>query len=223
MDQLTIRETTLALPHIDEEDLQDVETIVNRFGVVSEFRLVPTADLRSLEVSGHRLTTGRISGLHVEHAKFDNLRVDSVIFADCDIPQATFLGGRWSRTCFVGCKILSGQFSEVTLEDVLFDNCKLDYSAFQGAVTKGPVIFRGCSLGEAWFSGSDLSRAVFDDCRLRETSFDRANVKGADLRGNSLSTVRGTSSLAQVTIWSSQILDLGKALVDELELHVTDE
>jgi uncharacterized protein YjbI with pentapeptide repeats len=82
------------------------------------------------------------------------------------------------------------------------------------------VIFRGCSLEEAWFTGCDLSRVAFDDCRMTATTFERAACRGTDLRGNDLSGIRGIASLHQAVIEPSQAVQLGHALIADLELRL---
>jgi uncharacterized protein YjbI with pentapeptide repeats len=219
MEQLTIRDTRATLPNLDSAELEDVGTLANRAGLLTGFRL-PAAEMRSLEISGQRLATGQVSSLRTARVKAEDLRMDSVDFAGCELSQAAFTRGKWSRVRFTDCKILSGQFTDLTFEDVIFDRCKLGYSAFQAVAAKGPVIFRDCSMEETWFSGCDLSRAAFDGCRMNPASFERTNLKGADLRGNDLSQVRGIPCLARALIEPAQVIQLGHALVDDLELRL---
>jgi uncharacterized protein YjbI with pentapeptide repeats len=85
------------------------------------------------------------------------------------------------------------------------------------------VIFRDCSLDETWFSGCELSKAAFDDCRMNLTSFERTAAKGLDLRGNDLSAIRGIASLKHAVIEPTQTMQLGRALVGDLELNLPDD
>jgi uncharacterized protein YjbI with pentapeptide repeats len=217
--ELTIRATKAALPSLDAADLEDVDTLETSIGVLTGFRLAAIG-LRSLEASGQRLTTGQVTGIRAERVRLDGLRMDSVDFTGCDLSHATFTGGKWSRVRLADCRILGGQFSDLTLENVIFDRCRLDYAALQAVATKGPVIFRDCSLLEASFIGCDLSRAAFDSCRLTVTSFDRTTCNGTDLRGNDLSAIRGITSLRKASIDPAQAIELGQALIAELELRL---
>lgn len=137
--------------------------------------------------------------------------------------RAVITDGKWSRVRFTDCKILSGQFRDLTFESVVFDHCRLDFAVFQGITAKGPVIFRDCSLEEASFTSCDLSRAAFDDCRMIATSFQRSTCKGTDLRGNDLSRICGIPSLAHAVIDPAQVSQLGHALVADLELRLRDD
>jgi uncharacterized protein YjbI with pentapeptide repeats len=190
--------------------------------VLSEFHLTDGSP-RALELVDRRLDTGRISGLRVEYAVFDDMRVEAVDFARCDLSQAVFRGGRWTRVRFSDCKILSGRFDGATLENVVFDRCKLDYAVFRDVVAKGPVVFRDCSLEETWFAGCDLAKAVFDECRMRLTSFEASSCKGMDLRGNELSEIRGIGTLAEAVIEPVQTVQLGRALVGDIGLRLSDD
>lgn len=220
MKHLAIRDTRAALPNLDATELEDIETLESSL-LLSDFRLAP-AEMLSLELSGQRLVTGYVSGLRTRNAKLNDLRMDSVDFAGCELTRAAFTGGKWSRVRFTDCKILSGQFGDLTFENVVFDQCKLDLAAFQAVTAKGPVIFRNCSLEETWFTGCTLSHAAFDNCRMVATSFQRSTCKGTDLRGNDLSRIRGIPSLAQAVIDPAQVLQLGHALVIDLELRLKD-
>ena len=48
----------------------------------------------------------------------------------------------------------------MTLEHVVFSNCKLDYAVLSRVGVTGPVLFVQCSLREAEFRGCDLARSL---------------------------------------------------------------
>jgi uncharacterized protein YjbI with pentapeptide repeats len=118
---------------------------------------------------------------------------------------------------------LGAQLSDLTLEHVVFANCKLDYAAFERVKTAGPVILFGCSLAEAQFEGCELARALLDGCSLNLTEFDRGAYRGFDLRGNDLSSLRGVTNLHSVVIDRAQISQLAEALTVDLGIHFGDE
>lgn len=222
MDHLVIRDTRAALPGVDDVPLDDVDGLDDAPVVLSEFQFADGAP-RSLELVDRRLDTGRVSGLRVEYAVFDDLRVEAVDFARCDLSQAVFRGGRWTRVRFSDCKILSGRFDGSVLDHVVFDRCKLDYAVFRDVTAKGPVVFRDCSLEETWFAGSDLAKAAFDECRMRLTAFEGGTCRGMDLRGNELSEIRGIAALAGTLVDPVQTIQLGRALVGDIGLRLTDD
>jgi uncharacterized protein YjbI with pentapeptide repeats len=223
MEQLTIRATTVSLPALDERDeLEPVDSLDTTIGSLSGFHY-DQADLRTLELSGQRLLDGRISGLRVQRANLDDLRLDSVEFTGCDLSSLEWTKSKLSRVRFANCKILGGQFTELTLEDTVFDHCKLDFATFASLHAKGPVVFTACSLVEASFTSCDLTAALFDECTLRLTSFERGTYRGCDLRDNDLSTVQGVGALKKVVIDQAQMLQLAEALAADLEVSFGDD
>ncbi|MFP8903863.1 pentapeptide repeat-containing protein, partial [Streptomyces atacamensis] len=118
--------------------------------------------------------------------------------------------------------LLGAALDGLVLDDVLFENCKLDYTTFTKVRSTGPVAFAGCILTEATFTDCDLSNVVLSDCTLRLTEFGPGRYRGADLRGNDLTTLRGVAHLAKVRIDLGQQHDLTQALVSELDIAVGD-
>jgi hypothetical protein len=79
MEQFEIRDTRIALPNIDDAELDDVGTLTTRLGALTGFRLT-AAKMRSLELTGRRLASGRVTRLNVGSARLEDLRMDSVDF-----------------------------------------------------------------------------------------------------------------------------------------------
>ncbi|WP_439333630.1 pentapeptide repeat-containing protein [Trebonia kvetii] len=94
----------------------------------------------------------------------------------------------------------------MTLDHVVFADCKLDYAALSHVRTVGPVLFVRCSLREAEFRGCDLTRSLFEDCDLGLADFGPGAYRGCDLRGNDLSAISGAQHLRRVVIDRAQLL-----------------
>ncbi|MFJ2514109.1 pentapeptide repeat-containing protein [Streptomyces griseoviridis] len=219
MDTRTIRRTSVTLPALDEPglSLSDVTSLEGGRGRLAEFHYAD-GDLRDLDLADTHLLDGRIAGLKAQRTRLERLRVDSVEFIRCDLASPQWADSRISRSVFRDCKLLGAAFEDVTLDNVLFENCKLDYSALTRVRATGPVIFSACSLRETTFAAADLSNTLIDDCDLRLTEFDGGKYRGLDLRGNTLSQLRGLSSLRQVVIDRAQTLQLAEALAAELDI-----
>lgn len=219
MDTRTIRRTSVTLPALNEPGLypSHVTSLKGGRGRLAEFHYAD-ADLRDLDLADTHLLDGRITGLKAQRTRLEKVRVDSVEFSGCDLASLQWTGSKVSRAVFRDCKLMGAMLEDVTLDNVLFDNCKLDYSTLTRVRTTGPVIFSGCSLRETTFSAADLGTAAIDDCDLRLTEFDGGKYRGLDLRGNDLSQLRGLSSLQQVIIDRAQTLQLAEALTAELDV-----
>lgn len=211
----TIRRTSVTLPSLDEPGLylSKVTSLEGGRGRVAEFDY-SDADLRALDLADTHLIDGRVTGLRTQRARLEKLRLDSVEFTGCDLASLHWSESKVTRTVFRDSKVMGARLEDVTLDEVLFENCKLDYSTLTRVRATGPVIFSRCSLRETTFDAADLSEAAFDDCDLRLAEFDGGTYRGTDLRGNDLSRLRGLASLKRVIIDREQTLQLAEALGD---------
>ncbi|MFD7311016.1 pentapeptide repeat-containing protein [Promicromonospora sp. NPDC059942] len=221
METLTIRDTTADLPVLDQEDLTDVSMLQPENGRLSLFNY-SGKDLRTLELSGAQFYDGRISEVTAERMDVDQVRLSSVEFVGCDLATLTLSHSRLSRVRFANCRLLGARFDDLVLEDVVFQDCKIDYATLSGVTAKGPVVFVGCSLIETELDGCDLSGVAFEDCVLRATSFQAGTYRSADLRGNNLSVISGAVNLKRVVIDRYQLADLSLVLADELGITIAD-
>ena len=219
MNPRTIRRTSVTLPALYEPGLllSNVTSLEGGRGRIAEFRYAD-AVLRELDLADTHLLDGRIIGLKTQRAQLEKLRVDSVEFSGCDLASLHWAESKVSRTVFRDCKLMGATLEDVTLDNVLFENCKLDYSILARVRATGPVIFSKCSLRETTFVAAGLGAALIDDCDLRLTEFDGGRYRGLDLRGNDLSRLRGLASLKQIVIDRAQTIQLAEALTADLDV-----
>lgn len=219
MDTRMIRRTSVTLPALDKPGLylSNVASLEGGRGRVAEFHYAD-ADLRELDLADTHLMDGRITGLKAQRTRFDKLRIDSVELSHCDLSSLRWTESKISRAVFTDCKLMGALIGDLTLDNVLFENCKFDYSSFERMRATGPVIFSKCSLRETTFTATDLAGGLFDGCDLRLTEFGGGKYRDCDLRGNDLSQVRGVSALKQIVIDRHQTLQLAEALADELDI-----
>ncbi|MGI5190342.1 pentapeptide repeat-containing protein [Promicromonospora sp. CA-289599] len=221
METLTIRDTSADLPVLDPDELTAVDVIEATDGPLSLFSYTGK-DLRALELTQTQLFDGRISSITAERVDLDRLRMSSVEVSGCDLTSLTLSNSKLSRVRFTNCRLLGAQLADLTLQDVVFQDCKIDYAMLSNVTAKGPVVFTGCSLTETEFTASDLSGAVFDDCVLRATSFQPGTYRNTDLRGNDLSAISGAVNLRRILIDRHQLADLSLVLADELGITFAD-
>jgi uncharacterized protein YjbI with pentapeptide repeats len=143
-----------------------------------------------------------------------------VVFEQVDLSSARWSEVKVERTRFTGCKLSGLVWSEGSLGNVLFEDCRLDYASFRQVDVVGPVAFVNCTLSEASVVGGRWRAVAVDSCRLGGMEFDGCDLRGADLRGNSLDGVRGVESLRGVTIAAEQVDQLAVALVVDLGITV---
>jgi uncharacterized protein YjbI with pentapeptide repeats len=219
MENRTFGRVNVTLPSLNEAGmyLSNVSSLEGKRGTVQDFAYTD-ADLRTLDLAGAHLISGRVTRLHAQRTQFADVRIDSVEFVDSDLGAAQWSDSKVSRVVFRNCKLLGAALNGVTLDNVLFEGCKLDYAAFDQVRAVGPLAFSKCVLSEATFDGCDLGGAVFDDCVLRLTEFGRGKYQDCDFRGSDLSSLRGVAALAKIIIDRSQQTQLAEALAAELDV-----
>ncbi|MCK8680973.1 pentapeptide repeat-containing protein [Streptomyces lichenis] len=215
---------TVTTPDLDDPGLylSLVETLENPRGIVQDFAY-GDADLRSLALTGVQLITGRVSDVRAERVRFESLNLHGVEIIGSELGSLHWSEGRLTRVHFRDCRLMGATLDGVVLDDVLFEECRLDYATVRKVRAGGPVAFVGCAFTEGTFTDCDLSGAVFSDCGLRLTEFGGGRYRGVDLRGSDLSRIRGVANLAEVRIDPGQHADLAQALVGELGITIGDD
>ena len=223
MDQITIRGTSADLPLLEEEaTLIPASSLGPPGGSLCGFELGGTRST-ALDAKDVTLQDGRIHSVQAEAVSMAGVHIRSVEFAHCELGSLRWTGGKISRTRFDGCRMLGARFESVTLEHVVFTNCKMDYAMMDQIRTAGPVMFVRCSLREAEFASCDLTGCLFDESDLFRTSFGRGKYIGCDLRGNDLSTVNTVHHLKRIIIDRTQLIQLAEAVAAELEVTFYDD
>lgn len=219
MDTRTFGRVQLTLPDLHEPGLylSRVQRLESQRGTVQDFHYTDV-DLRDLDLSDTQLITGRITQVRAVRVQLQAVNLHSVEIDTCDWGSAHCAEGKLTRVVFRNCKIMGAALEGLVLDDVLFENCKFDYTTFTKIRATGAVVFSGCSLSEASFTDCNLTNAVVSDCTLRATEFGPGRYQRLDLRGNDLSGVRGVASLGRVLIDRAQVAELAQALVTELDV-----
>ncbi len=211
--------TRVTLPGLDATD-QHLQPVGLLGGDSVRDFLYADVDLRDLDLVDTALLAGRIRGLSAQRTTLEGVRLSSVEITATTIGTLTWSGSRATQTHWAASRLMGATITGVTLNDVLFEGCRLDYATFETVRVTGTVVFDRCVLTEATFTGCDLTGAVFRDCTLDQTTFGRGKYRDTDLRGNDLSTIRGTANLTGVLLDPAQPDQLTRALLTELDATV---
>lgn len=195
-----VRETSVTLPGDDPADL------------------VPCTRVPR---SGERLSDHTITGTTWARATIAETFISRSWLTDADLASTAFTGVTLDRCVLRGCTLMGSHWNTVTLRDVIFEECRLDYSTFTDVITAGPTVFVRCSFTETVLTESRLGRAAFDRCRLDQLEIQRCDLRGADLRGNDLSGLTATSGLRGVLLDQAQLPALAEVLTRELAIRVS--
>lgn len=199
METRRLRDTTAVLPGEEPDDLDLVDVPPRPGKTVSDVLVDNDVWTRA------ELTKVALSRSWLLNADLSSIRWD---------------GGAIERCVFRGCTLVGANIVGVVLKNVIFENCRLDYASLSQLRTVGPVLFIGCSLTETTFQHTNLSAAAFDGCKLAATSFEECDLRGADLRGNDLTSITGISSLRGARLSETQLAGLTEAVVRDLQLDV---
>jgi uncharacterized protein YjbI with pentapeptide repeats len=223
MGQITIRGTSVDLPLlIDEADLNQVASLGSAGDSIYGFDF-GDASVRALDLRDAELQYGKIHSIRAESVSMTENHVRSVEFTGCELNSLHWARGKATRTRFNACKLLGAQFKDVTLEHLVFTDCKMDYATFNQVRATGPMLFRHCSLRETDFTACNLTGSVFDECDLFQTNFGPGRYVGCDLRGNDLSTAKGIHHLQRAVLYRFQLTQLAQALAMELDVTFGDD
>ena len=112
--------------------------------------------------------------------------------------------------------------SRSTLQDVIFEDCKLDMANFRFSKLKR-VKFINCTFSETDFQAAELHEVSFGSCQLGKVEFGQAKIKQVDVRTSELYDIRGWQSLKGLVIDSTQLVMVAPQLANELGIVVKEE
>lgn len=159
----------------------------------------------------------RVQGISFDRVSFDRARVRNtrlarlhltdVRLAGCDLANSSCTGSSVRRAELDDCRLTGFGFSESTVDDVLFVDCKVGLAVFHHTRFSN-CRFERCDLRGADFEGSDLRRVAFRDCDLREARMVDARLGGTDFRGSRVEGMLvGPGGLGGAVIDPSQAVD----------------
>jgi uncharacterized protein YjbI with pentapeptide repeats len=213
----TVRERQVELPELDPDRLDPVDAPWS--GNLTD-AYVKSGDGFGLRLSGARLRRTHFVGLNLAEADWEDVVAVGCVFERVDFSRARLTGLRLDRCHLLGCKLTSVHLTESVLDNVLFEECRLDATTLDDVQTVGPVGFSASVLVNAVIRDCRLDQATFDGCRLRDVTLTSCDLRGADLRGNRLAGIRGITSLRGVTIEPAQLADLTDAVMRDLDVVV---
>ena len=167
------------------------------------------------------LTESLATSLVLSGATFIGVRIIDVLFEDCDLSGVTLRDATLRRVEFRNCRLSGLVLPEGRLSHVRFSGCKLNDASFRRSVGEG-IHVEDSILTGAEFYGARLTDACFFDCDLSRADFSQSSVEGARFHGSNLDGVRGAESLRNISIDTTQVLDLTAGLFSAYGIRVED-
>lgn len=189
MDIRQIRDLKILLPS-DEPDRLTPADQPPAHGDLTDLR-VQDADWSRLQAIERRISGCHLTAVALADANVEDTRVTNTIFHNCDFASARWTNLKIDRCAFRGSRLIGLNACNITMADVSFEHCRLDYATLTGLHAIGAVAFLDCMLRETAIHDSRLDGAVFADCPMPGAQLIRTKMRGADLRGSSLATLTG--------------------------------
>ncbi|GAA2521431.1 pentapeptide repeat-containing protein [Pilimelia columellifera] len=210
-----IRDLTILLPGLDDDDLDPVEGAPED-EIFEE--LHDGDDWSHTTMAGGRVTGSRLVGVDLSDSEWRATALDRTELVRCDLSSARWDRVTVDRATFTGCRMTGIRLREVTLKNVVFDGCRLDYAVLDHVQAAGPVAFTDCVLVDAALTACRLPNVVLDECTLTRLALDDTDVRGTDLRGSRVAELSGLISLRGVRLDPEQLPDLAEIAVRDLEI-----
>lgn len=170
--------------------------------------------------------SGRFVRVRFEDIDFGESKLRAVQFTDVIAERIDAANGDWGgaqlrRTRFSDARLTGLNFAEARIEEVSFKGCKLEYANFRHSAIK-QVSFEDCVLTGADFQGARIDATLFSGCHLVEADFSKAELSRVDLRGSELAFAGSVLELRGAIINPLQLMELARALAQELGITVED-
>jgi uncharacterized protein YjbI with pentapeptide repeats len=221
METRTIRGRTFLLPDPGREGLDEHDAPPTRSQTLTEV-LVTEADWARAQLQDATITHSVLTRVALADAHLASCRFSATTFSGVDFSASRWEDSKLERCVVRGCAFMGVNLANMTAENVIFEDCRLDYAYLSAVRAVGNVAFVRCSMREASFEGCRLPQAIFADCTLADTEFFGCDLRGADFRGSNIERIRGVDSFKGVTLDSGQLHQLTTALANDLEIVVAD-
>ncbi len=178
-------------------------------------------DATGLRASNLSLDEAILEKVSLIEARLEKLRLSDAELKTCDLSAARCSESSWIRVRARGGRMAGLDLSRSVINDVIFENCKLDMANFRFAkLTR--VQFTDCSMRETDFQMAELNDVVFQTSHLEKTEFHQCKLKAVDARSSELVGIRGWQSLKGLTIDSTQLVTIAPQLALDLGLVIQD-
>ena len=167
---------------------------------------VGAVEAARFDVEQCRFTRADVSGGSWHKASFRDC-----VFVDANLANVFAQDSRLHRASVTTVRGTGMQWTNGTIKDVVFSDCRLDLAGFRFSKFVH-VVFVDCRLSGADFTGADLSGVRFESCDLSQARFDEATMTGAGLRHCTLSGISGVEGLRGARVSGTDLLSLTFAL-----------
>lgn len=213
----------VAQPHISDDllrtqdplaQLQESGSLIEVTVESSDLSIVKSSTINFSAVALHKVL---VSGAILEKSDWTDVRA-----VQCDVTATNCAESSWRRVHIKDSRCSGTLLHSAKLEDVTFENCKLDMANFRLTKFKN-VRFVDCVLDKADFYQAELKAVSFEACTLNETEFSQAKLDKVDFRSSDITGIKGIESMKGAIISTTQLIYLAPLLVMQLGIVVKDD
>lgn len=208
-------------PRIDPVRLPELQNVMvpPARSDIRELERYAGVDLTDADLRFASFTECEFSGVRLSGSRWDGTRLRQVRLTDLDAPQLSAPRGDWRDVEISGGRIGSAELYDSSWASVTVTGGKINYLNARAA-TWSDVVFRDCVLDELDLTEATVRRLAFSSVRIGTLTTTSAKLTDVDLRGVTLSVVKGLGGLAGGWIDDQQLLDFAPLLAGELGIRV---
>ena len=177
---------------------------------------VPGVELYGVEVRGSRLTSVFLDGAGIEASMLVDCRLD-----DCSLANVRAHESSMIRVAVARSRLTGISWSAGGIRDVTFEGCKMNLAGFR-MQKFSTVVFVDCDLRDSDFQGADLRGARFERCDLTNVEFSNADLTGAWFQDCSFERLRGAMAMKGATIGGNDLISLSPAMASAIGITVRE-
>lgn len=148
------------------QDLNFTEKNINQLIINSESQF-EDCTFSGINFSEYQLVSSLFFNCNFQNCNLSNQNMTNATFRNVKFESCNLIGINWcTLKRFEGCE---------------FNNCKLNYSVFQGLKLKNIIITNSQAI-EVDFSDADLTNSLLTNTALAGTNFSRSILINADFR-----------------------------------------
>lgn len=188
----------------------------------ADLEAVEFADLTltRLDLSGALVATSRFTRLTVEETELVDARLSEVELGQVALTVVRADGTRW-REVSVSGRLGAVEAPGAQWWSVHFLGCKLGFVNLRDAELLD-VAFTDCIIDELDISGATVRRTALPGTRVTSLRARESSLQDVDLRGATLASVDGITSLRGATVSPDQVTLLAPLLAEGLGLRVEE-
>lgn len=172
-------------------------------------------------VADFQLRESRWVDADLSGRRFTGLRCRDAQFVHCDLSGAVLDESEFTRVTFMNCRLTGVVLGGAELSDVRISDSRADLASFRMARGKF-LLIENTSLHAADFYDFAGVDCGLIGCDLGQADFQDARLVGTQLHGSTIDDIRGALFLRGSRIGPDQLVPLGAALLDAVDIQVTE-